>query len=108
MACMSASLSGNLVGTPGLTVFLGLTAIAFLTYVSAETIFILRKILNPTRFIDKVKFKITNNDPDEKVDSYEQQLATVDDYNTLVFDDPASQTVEFPRRWKGRCDRYGI
>ena len=85
----------NFIGTPGLTVFLGLTAIGFLTYVSAETIFILRKILNPTRFIDKVKFKITNNDPDEKVDSYEQQLATADDYNTLVFDDPASQTVEF-------------
>ena len=85
----------NFIGTPGLTVFLGLTAIGFLTYVSAETIFILRKILNPTRFIDKVKFKITNNDPNEKVDSYEQQLATADDYNTLVFDDPASQTVEF-------------
>ena len=59
----------NFIGTPGLTVFLGLTAIGFLTYVSAETIFILRKILNPTRFIDKVKFKITNNDPNEKVDS---------------------------------------
>ena len=85
----------NFIGTPGLTVFLGLTAIGFLTYVSAETIFILRKILNPTRFIDKVKFKITNNDPNEQVDSYEQQLATADDYNTLVFDDPASQTVEF-------------
>ena len=85
----------NFIGTPGLTVFLGLTAIGFLTYVSAETIFILRKILNPTRFIDKVKFKITNNDPNEKVDSYEQQLATADDYNTLVFDDLASQTVEF-------------
>ena len=85
----------NFIGTPGLTVFLGLTAIGFLTYVSAETIFILRKILNPTRFIDKVKFKITNNDPNEKVDSYEQQLATADDYTTLVFDDPASQTVEF-------------
>ena len=85
----------NFIGTPGLTVFLGLTAIGFLTYVSAETIFILRKILNPTRFIDKVKFKITNNDPNEKMDSYEQQLATADDYNTLVFDDPASQTVEF-------------
>ena len=85
----------NFIGTPGLTVFLGLTAIGFLTYVSAETIFILRKILNPTHFIDKVKFKITNNDPNEKVDSYEQQLATADDYNTLVFDDPASQTVEF-------------
>ena len=87
---------GNLVGTPGLTVILGLTAIAFLTYLSAETIFIIRKLLNPTKFIDKVKFKITNNDPDENTDSF-----VVDtDYNGVeddpeVFDDPATQTVEF-------------
>jgi len=85
----------NFVGAPGLTVVLGLTAIGFLTYISAETIFILRKILNPTRFIDKVKFKVTNNDPDEKVDSYEQQLQPVEDDSSLVFDNPVSQTVEF-------------
>ena len=82
----------NLIGAPGLTVVLGLTAIGFLTYISAETIFILRKILNPTRFLDKVKFKITNN---EKVDSYEQQLQPAEDDNPPVYDDPASQTVEF-------------
>ncbi|MBR1503233.1 MAG: DNA translocase FtsK 4TM domain-containing protein [Prevotella sp.] len=85
----------NLIGAPGLTVVLGLTAIGFLTYISAETIFILRKILNPTRFLDKVKFKITNNDPNEKVDSYEQQLQPAEDDNPPVYDDPASQTVEF-------------
>ena len=87
---------GNLVGTPGLTVILGLTAIAFLTYLSAETVFIIRKLLNPTRFIDKVKFKITNNDPDENTDSIDGNT----DYNDVeddpdVFDDPATQTVEF-------------
>lgn len=87
---------GNLVGTPGLTVILGLTAIAFLTYLSAETVFVIRKLLNPTRFIDKVKFKITNNDPDENTDSIDGNT----DYNDVeddpdVFDDPATQTVEF-------------
>ena len=85
---------GNLVGTPGLTVVLGLTAIAFLTYLSAETIFIIRKLLNPTKFLDKVKFKITNNDPTEKPDSYEDQIEEEDD-EPMVYDDPAEQTVEF-------------
>ena len=87
----------NLLGAPGLTAILVLSAIAFLTYISAETIFFVRKILNPTRFIDKVKFKITNNDPDEKADSYEQQIVdeSESEEETLVFDDPAPQSVEF-------------
>ena len=89
---------GNLVGTPGLTAILGLTAIAFLTYLSAETIFIIRKLLNPSKFLDKVKFKITNNDPNEKPDSYEDQLEDDDeeeDDEIKVFDDPDEQTVIF-------------
>ena len=87
----------NLLGSPGLTAILALTAIAFLTYISAETIFFVRKILNPTRFIDKVKFKITNNDPEEKTDSYEQQIVDEEEpeEEPLVFDDPAPQSVEF-------------
>ncbi len=87
----------NLVGAPGLTALLGLTAIAFLTYISAETIFLIRKLLNPTKFLDKVKFKITNNDPEEKVDSYEKQIVdeSESEEESLVFDDPAPQSVEF-------------
>ena len=84
----------GLIGTPGLTALLALTAIGFLTYVSAETILVIRKILNPSKFIDRVKFKITNNDPDETVSSYEQQIETEDDPD--VFDDPQMQTVVFP------------
>ena len=83
----------NLLGAPGLTAILALTAIAFLTYLSAETIFIIRKILNPSKFIDKVKFKITNNDPNEPKESYEDLIKTEED--PTVFDDPAEQTVEF-------------
>ncbi len=87
----------NLVGAPGLTALLVLTALAFLTYISAETIFFVRKILNPTRFIDKVKFKITNNDPEEKAYSYEQQIVDEEEpeEEPMVFDDPAPQQVEF-------------
>lgn len=92
---------GNLVGTPGLTAILGLTAIIFLTYLSAETIIIIRKLLNPSKFLDKVKFKITNNDPDEQTESYEDLIATSDDDDTdehdepTVFDDPDVQIVNF-------------
>ena len=60
------------IGTPGLTAILALVAIAFLTYISAETILIIRKLLNPKKFFDTVKFKITNDDPNEPIDSYEQ------------------------------------
>ena len=83
----------NLIGTPGLTAILALTAIAFLTYLSAETIFVIRKILNPSKFFDKVKFKITNNDPNEPNESYESQIQTEED--PTVFDDPAPEIVDF-------------
>ncbi len=81
------------VGTPGLAALLIIIAILFLTYVSSETYEWVRKLLNPMKFLDKVKFKITNEDPTEPVDSYEKQIETDDD--PLVFDDPATQTVEF-------------
>ena len=85
----------NLIGTPGLTAILGLSAIAFLTYLSAETIYVIRKILNPSKFLDKVKFKITNNDPTEPVDSYEQDIQPDDDDMPLVYDDPDVQEINF-------------
>ena len=84
----------NLVGAPGLTAILALVAIGFLTYLSAETILIIRKILNPSKIFDRVKFKITNNDPNEPIDSYENQIEDDND-DPNVFDDPATQTVEF-------------
>ena len=82
----------NFVGAPGLTAILGLTAIAFLTYISAETIFIIRKLLNPSKFLDKVKFKITNNDPEENTETEQPED---EEEETLVFDDPKKQTVNF-------------
>lgn len=84
----------GLIGTPGLTAALALVAIAFLTYISAETIFIIRKILNPSKFIDKVKFKITNTDPEETTESYEEQLLTEED-GRLIYDDPVKNEVVF-------------
>ena len=82
----------NLVGAPGLTILLALTALAFLTWISAETIYFIRRILNPSKLFNKVKFKITNNDPEELQPSYEYQIQPDEE---LVYDDPATQTVEF-------------
>ena len=80
------------VGAPGLTAILALVAIAFLTYLSAETIFLIRKILNPAILLRKVPFRITNTtDGEEPVGTY--TLETEEE--PLVFDDPATQTVEF-------------
>lgn len=49
----------NLVGPPGLTVILLIVALSFLTYLSATTIVIIRKSLNPVKYLtSKVKFSI--------------------------------------------------
>ncbi len=52
----------NVIGPPGLTAILLFTAIAFLTYLTTETINVVRKALNPIGYISsKVKFEITNH-----------------------------------------------
>lgn len=87
----------GVVGTPGLTAVLVLTAVLFLTYLSTETITIIRKMLNPIGFItSRVKFDITNAGengevvaPPDVPDEPEEETAPA------VYDDPAAQTVEF-------------
>ena len=74
----------NVIGSPGLMVVLGLVAIVFLTYISNETINVIRKILNPVSIItDRVKFRITN-----VTEGNEPEPAT-------VYDDPTpSETID--------------
>ncbi len=49
----------NLIGPPGLIAILAITAITFLTYLSAETITIIRKVLNPVGyFTSRIKFTV--------------------------------------------------
>lgn len=58
----------NVIGTPGLIALLLITAVAFLTYLTSETINIIRKLLNPVKFLtDRIRFTVTNNEPEEKV-----------------------------------------
>ena len=81
----------NLVGATGLTALLLITAIAFLTYLSAETIYVIRKMLNPTLFFNKVKFEVSGGKHEDTADM--EVITTEPDPE--VFDDPEQQTVEF-------------
>ena len=63
----------NMIGPPGLTAILGLTAIFFLTYLSYDTIIIIRKMLNPIGYLtNKVKFSFANAGEDNTVLQPEQ------------------------------------
>src|SRR5574344_922349 len=82
----------DLMGTPGLTAVLAVTAIMFLTFISAETIYVIRKMLNPVKyFSSKVKFVISNNDEKTAEDDQHEETAA----DPTVFDNPDTQTVEF-------------
>ena len=81
----------GLVGAPGLTFVLAVTAIAFLIYLSAETIFFIRKIFNPLHYLKKIPMEINIGKGDN--DENKQEIETVEDPE--VFDDPEKQVVEF-------------
>ena len=81
----------NLVGAPGLTALLLITAIAFLTYLSMETIYVIRKILNPSLIFNKVKFEVSGG---QHEDVANMEIITTQP-DPKVFDDPEQQTVEF-------------
>ena len=83
------------VGSPGLVAILIVVAILFLMYISSETIVLIRKMLNPMRFVQKVKFTVTNSDKEDSEDtsSYDELIKTEEDPE--VFDDPMTQTVNF-------------
>ena len=78
-------------GSPGLTAVLALIAIGFLTYISAETIYFIRKILNPSKIFNRVKFTI--HDTSNKKDEDTEQPNNPDE--PLVFDNPYTETVEW-------------
>lgn len=89
----------NLVGAPGLIAILLLCAVAFLTYLSAETIYIIRRILNPTKYLKKIPLELNKNNAQvvnetvANANSTKENIKIVED--PKVFDNPATQTVEF-------------
>ena len=83
----------GLIGTPGLTAILALTAIAFLTYLSMETIIIIRKIFNPLHYLKKIPMTINVGGGDSEQDHTNGGISTLED--PKVFDDPQTEQIEF-------------
>ncbi len=81
------------VGAPGLTALLIIIAILFLTYVSSETIYFIRRLLNPVKFFtDRVTFSINDTSESEETEGTDAGERLAD---PTVFDNPETQTVEF-------------
>ena len=92
----------NVIGVYGLMAILILTAIIYLTYLSKETISIIRTVLNPVGALTrKVKFGISNLP--EKNEQQPEEIKTLDDPD--VFDDPEPQTVKFDNSTTTPSDR---
>lgn len=72
----------NVVGTPGLTAILFLVAIIMLTFISTETINVIKKMLNPMHYLtNRIKFTVTNGlskDADEESEGDDQEEEFVD------------------------------
>lgn len=84
----------NLVGAPGLIALLVIVALAYLTYLSATTVYYVRKLLNPSRLLENVKFSIENN-KESSSESANETESENEGVIAAVYDDPAAQTVEF-------------
>lgn len=84
----------NIIGSPGLIAILAITMIAFLTYLTSETITVIKKLLNPVGYLrDKVKFTIVqHNIEKDKIgeSTQEMETATVEKLQNIE-----AQTVEF-------------
>lgn len=84
----------NIIGSPGLIAILAITMIAFLTYLTSETITVIKKLLNPVGYLrDKVKFTIVQHNIDkDKIgeSTQEMETAAVEKLQNIE-----AQTVEF-------------
>ncbi len=74
----------NIIGPPGLTIVLILSAIVFLTILSSQTVIWIRKMMNPVKYLtNKVQLSVTN--------AMETQSETTDEEETA---EPALQENE--------------
>ncbi len=88
----------NVIGTPGLVALLVIILVAFLTYLTSETIIVIRRIINPVGFIrDKVKFTVVNKDEkailDMEVEDAEEKSITNEALYDKEFTDPITAEV---------------
>lgn len=86
----------DIVGPPGLTAILLFVAVAFLTYLTTETITVIRKALNPIGFISKrVSFEITNHKTKDDKESIANDSETSQDEPIEDEDLPSTVLEEF-------------
>ena len=86
----------NLIGTPGLAALLCLVAVGFLTYISTETVYVVRKMLNPVNyFTSRVKFEISNGRDKGKEEEEPAPSVPETEEDPEVFDNPEAQTIDF-------------
>ncbi|MBR5038272.1 MAG: DNA translocase FtsK 4TM domain-containing protein [Prevotella sp.] len=84
----------NIIGSPGLTAVLGLIAILFLTYLTTETITVIRKMLNPIGYIrSKVQFVITNDQKREDGSAVKDGKAEGAYEPVMTYDEPEEPLV---------------
>ncbi len=81
----------GLIGMPGLTALLGLIAIAFLCYLSMETIIIIRKVFNPLYYLKKIPMTINIGGGDSEGRVPDDSAVE----NSRVFDDPETEEIKF-------------
>ena len=80
----------NMGGTPSLIGLLVIVALAFLVYLSAQTIYTVQHILNPSKFLHSIPLIITNRgDNNGKSDDSDKDDAE------HIYDDPEAQVVQF-------------
>ena len=93
----------NLIGSPGLTITLVVTAIIFLTFISSQTIILIRKMLNPVKYLtSKVKITVTNS-----MDANYNQEEHTTDVNTQNEDDENEQKYAQQEQQDAQEPRYG-
>ncbi len=83
----------NILGTPGLIAILAAVALAFLVYLSAETIYAVQHVLNPLKFLQNVKFTITNNTTKETATQNQSLVSVLSP--TVDYDDPTPTEITF-------------
>ena len=84
----------NIIGAPGLIAVLAITMIAFLTYLTSETITVIKKLLNPVGYIrNKVKFTIVRHNFEK--DKIGESTHEMEEEAVEKLQNAESQTVEF-------------
>ena len=70
----------NLIGAPGLIAILIIIMLAYLTYLTSETITVVRKMMNPFGYIrDKVKFTVVHDSKGQDDDDIYNNETVIDD-----------------------------